>query len=107
MPKDELIQNPAKHFLFGSELTLWDTLYKDMTRVKGLLFYCIHLEASTSSGHADAVGMLQAILQVMLQGAWLVDYYPKVLNGAVSAGCCACGPFCSWVLVPSVQIPGV
>ena len=45
IPKDELILFPAKHFLFGSELTLWDSLYKGMTGIKGLLFYCIHLLA--------------------------------------------------------------
>jgi hypothetical protein len=51
--------------------------------------------------------MLQAIFQVMLQGAWPVGYSLKVLKGVVSARYCACGPFCSWVLVPGVLIPGV
>jgi hypothetical protein len=37
-----LIQNPAKTFLSGRNLTLWDSLYKDMTGMKGLLSYCIH-----------------------------------------------------------------
>ena len=38
IPKTKLIQNPAKYFLFGSELTLWDSLYKDIIGIKGLLF---------------------------------------------------------------------
>jgi len=38
IPKNKLIQNPAKYFLFGSELTLWDSLYKDIIGIKGLLF---------------------------------------------------------------------
>jgi hypothetical protein len=37
-----------------------------------------------------AVGMLQAILRVMLQGARPVGYCPKVLKGIISTGCCAC-----------------
>jgi hypothetical protein len=44
--------------------------------------------------------MLQAILQVMLQGAGPVGYYLRVVKGVVSAGCCACGAFCCWILVP-------
>jgi hypothetical protein len=35
------------------------------------------------------VGILQAILQAMLQGAGPVVYYLKVLKGIISAGCCA------------------
>jgi hypothetical protein len=58
-------------------LTLWDSSCRDMTGIMGLLFYYIHPAASTSSGRASAVGILQAILQaklqailqVMLQGA--------------------------------------
>jgi hypothetical protein len=37
----------------------------------------IKLAASTSCGRASAMGMLQAILQAMLQGAGLVGYCPK------------------------------
>jgi hypothetical protein len=44
-----LIFFPAKHFLFGSELTLWDSLYKGITGIKGVLFYCIHLKDQTST----------------------------------------------------------
>ena len=51
------------------------------------------LEASTSPGRAGAVGMLQAILQVMLQGA-----------GPLLIGRSACGAFCSWVLVPFLTL---
>jgi len=40
--KEELIVFPAKHFLFGSELTLWDSSCRDMKWIKGLLFYYIH-----------------------------------------------------------------
>ena len=43
--------------------------------------YECKLAASTSSGRAGAVGMLQAILQVMLQGAGPVGYCLKVLKG--------------------------
>jgi hypothetical protein len=79
------------------------------------------VDANMSSGRAGAVGMLQAILQAMLQGAWPVDYSSKVLKGVVSAGYCACrafwtsflgivlaacGAFCSWVLVLGHFIPG-
>jgi hypothetical protein len=35
------------------------------------------------------VGILQAILQAMLQGAGPVGYCLKVLKGIISAGCCA------------------
>jgi energy-converting hydrogenase Eha subunit G len=35
------------------------------------------------------VGILQAILQAMLQGAGPVGYCLKVLKGVISAGCCA------------------
>jgi hypothetical protein len=48
------------------------------------------LGASTSSGRAGAVEMLQAILQVMLQGAGAVGYCPKVLKGIISARCYTC-----------------
>jgi hypothetical protein len=44
------------------------------------------LEASTNSGRAGAVGMLQAILQVILQGAGPVGYCPKVLKGVLLIG---------------------
>jgi hypothetical protein len=44
------------------------------------------LEANTSSRRADAVGMLQAILQVMLRGAGSVDYSLKVLKGVLFPG---------------------
>ena len=57
------------------------------------------LGASTSFGRAGAVGMLQAILQVMLQGAGPVGYYLKVLKGAVSAGYYTYRAFFYWVLV--------
>jgi hypothetical protein len=56
----------------------------------------MQLEASSSSGRAGAVGMLQAILQAMLQGAAPVCYCPKALKGIVSAGCFTCRMFCSW-----------
>jgi hypothetical protein len=59
------------------------------------------LEASTNFGRADAVGMLQAMSQVMLQGAWSVDYSLKVLKGILFLGIMliAFGGFCSWILV--------
>jgi hypothetical protein len=57
------------------------------------------LGASTSFGRADAVRMLQAVLQVMLQGAGPVGYYLKVLKGVVSAGYYTYRAFWSWVLV--------
>jgi hypothetical protein len=63
--------------------------------------------ASTSSGRTGAMGMLQVISQVMSQGSWLVGYSLQVLKGVVSAGCCARGAFCSWVLVLGVLVPGV
>ena len=47
------------------------------------------LAASTSSGSAGAVGILQAILQAMLWGAGPVGYCLKVLKGVISAGCYA------------------
>ena len=47
------------------------------------------LAASTSSGSAGAVGILQAILQARLQGVGPVGYCPKVLKGVIFAGCCA------------------
>ena len=40
--KDKLIQRSWQVFLFWDDLTLWDSLCKDMTGIKGLLFYCIH-----------------------------------------------------------------
>jgi hypothetical protein len=49
--------------------------------------------------------MLQAILQVMLQGAWPVGYYTKVLKGVLLTRS-ACWAFCSWVLVPGIAGPG-
>jgi hypothetical protein len=64
------------------------------------------LGASTSFGRADAVRMLQAVLQVMLQGAGPVGYYLKVLKGVVSAGYYTCRAFCYRVLVPGRFIPG-
>ena len=88
------------------------------------------LEASTSSGRVDAVGMLQAMLQVMLQGARSVDYSLKVLKGILFLGprfwvlylllsggfaprssslgvmLATCGAFCSWILVLGRFIPG-
>ena len=63
----------------------------------------LELEASTSSGRAGAVGMLQAILQAMLQGAGPVGCCPKVLRGVLLIGRSACRAFCSWVLVPGVS----
>jgi hypothetical protein len=67
----------------------------------------IELAASTSSGRAGAVGILQAILQAMLQGAGPVDYYLKVLKGIHYI----CWVLCSLLggrLVPSssVLVPG-
>ena len=59
------------------------------------------LEASTSSGRADVVGMLQAILQVMLRGAWSIDYSLKVLKGILFLDPC------SWAFYPRVLVPGV
>ena len=41
--KEELILFLAKYFLFGSELTLWDSSCRDKTGIKGLLFYYIHI----------------------------------------------------------------
>jgi len=38
-----LTQNPAKTFLFDRDLTFWDSLYRDMTGITGLLSYCIHM----------------------------------------------------------------
>jgi hypothetical protein len=40
------------------------------------------------------VGMVQAMLQIMLQGAGPVGCCPKVLKGVVSAGCYAYRAFC-------------
>ena len=42
--------------------------------------------------------MLQAMLQIMLQGAGPVGYCPKVLKGVASARYCAYRAFCSWVV---------
>jgi len=39
-----------------------------------------------SFGHAGPKGNATAILQVMLQGAGLVDYYSKVLKGVLLTG---------------------
>ncbi|PMD15274.1 hypothetical protein NA56DRAFT_349943 [Hyaloscypha hepaticicola] len=52
-------------------------------------FETYQLVASTSSGSAGAVGILQAILQAMLQEAGPVGYCLNVLKGIISAGCCA------------------
>jgi hypothetical protein len=41
-----------------------------------------------------------------VQGAGLLGYYPKVLNGFVSAGYCACGAFCSWVFYSWILVLG-
>jgi hypothetical protein len=73
-------------------------------KTRKILVVALKLDASTSSGRAGAVGMLYATLQVRLQGAGLVDYYPKVLKGVMSTGCCACGAFCSWVLILGVLV---
>jgi hypothetical protein len=53
------------------------------------------LAASTSSRRAGVVGMLQAILQAILQGASPVGYFLKIIKGIVSVGCYACRAFCS------------
>jgi hypothetical protein len=42
--KKELILFPAKYFLFGSELTLWDSSCRETTGIKGLLFCYIHIQ---------------------------------------------------------------
>jgi hypothetical protein len=47
------------------------------------------LAARTSSESASEVGILQALLQTMLQGAGPIGYCLKVLKGIISAGCCA------------------
>ena len=61
------------------------------------------LEASTSSGRVDAVGMLQAMLQVMLQGARSVDYSLKVLKGILFLGPC---PWVLYLLLAGCFVPG-
>ena len=62
----------------------------------------LQLVASTGSGRAGAMGILQAILQAMLQGPGPVGYCLKVLKGIISAGCCArcLVGVCSWILAP-------
>jgi hypothetical protein len=64
----------------------------------------IELAASTSSGRARAVGMLQAILQATLQGAGPVGYCPKVLRGLYLL--VACWAFCSWAFCSWILAPG-
>ncbi len=52
----------------------------------GAHFLEVELGSSASFGRAGAVGMLQAILQAMLQGAGPVGCCPKVLRGILLAG---------------------
>jgi hypothetical protein len=43
MYKEELILLSLQAFPFWNDLMLWDSSCKDMTGIKGLLFFCIHL----------------------------------------------------------------
>jgi hypothetical protein len=75
-------------FIPRSSIYTVGNLFSGQTR-DYLALFIGQLAASTSSGSASAVGILQAILQAMLQGAGPVGYCLKVLKGIISAGCCA------------------
>jgi hypothetical protein len=106
------ILRSTRSFAFGYKVErLQEVLYIFLSGPKSEHLKCTipflqshiaQLEASTSSGRAGAVGMLQAILQAMLQGAGPVGCCLKVLRGVLLIGRSACRAFCSWVLVPGV-----
>ena len=42
--KEELMVLSLQVFPFWDDLTLWDSLYRGMTGIKGVLFFCIYIE---------------------------------------------------------------